>query len=180
MISFHVPIGAVQLFFVPGILARAIGVLKFVCEVEKAMLKVLNVPLAVQLKEGWCPVMRKHESKTVPWAWDCRTIAIPIPVRVTSIRFLFGSLEAIVKLPEKEPPDDGDSRYPIVQVLPAAIVRPEQSSAILSKGGEGEPMVPIIRSAFPRFLMVIVLSERLPTLTSPKLIDVGATEISGC
>jgi hypothetical protein len=59
------------------------------------------------------------------------------------------------------------------------MVCPEQSSAILVKGRDGEVMVPMMRLAFPSFLTVTILSEVLPRFTSPKFRDVGSTEISG-
>jgi hypothetical protein len=100
---------------------------------------------------------------------------IPIPFKVNVTGFLSGSLEGIFELLEKMPAEVGENWYVTVQLALGDKVSPEQLSVILLKGRDGGVMVPMMRLALPSFLTVTCLSEVLPTITSPKLKEVGLT-----
>jgi len=77
MIFFHFVIPGVKLVFSEGMLACVTAIplaLKSVGEVEKSIVYFLNIPVGVQLNEGWYLLRREDELKAAPSGGDWELI----------------------------------------------------------------------------------------------------------
>ena len=102
----------------------------------------------------------------------------PVPARLIVTGFSSGSFEGMLELLKKEHIEVGEKVYVTLHEAPGERVKPEQLSADLLKGGEGNVIVPIVKLAFPTFDTVTDCAGLLPMFTLPKLIEARLTEMS--